>query len=1027
MGDFNGDGKADFAYAVSETYAVTPPANIVGGDWNSSGQLVVRLGSGGGVFGNPILVGDAKDSISYIGSGDFNGDGKLDLVTVGAGLPEVTYGPYIYEISVYLGNGDGTFQPAIKTFGITQPAAAPVVADFTSHGHDDIVLSEYVSSADGLAESIYLLSGNGDGTFQPQELIRTVPVFAFGYQVQSADFNNDGVPDLVLGVVDQVTPSRFEVDVLLNHGDGTFELADSLSTMSDGFVIGDFDDDGMTDLAVGYDSGDEQGLEFFRGRGNGRFDAGVVSYDVGPDPVVAADMNGDGRLDIVSGDSDGDLQVTLGDGDGHFAAIATYSPGRAISGIGIGDLNGDGVPDIIETESDETQGFRVLLANPGGTFNLPLPNVGSPFFGQVAFADLKGDGSIEFIGCDPSNQSILVAPYLQSGLLGPGVAYSLPTDNGDDAFNSFVVGDFNGDGKPDLAVLLSDELVILLNRGDGTFQSPEIYHFAGPAVSFAMGDLNRDGVEDLVVSSGGDAENGLVSVYIGRGDGTFLPPLATSIHAHSVAVADMNSDGIPDLVSVQDPNGIDTYGASVSVSLGNGDGTFRPAVVRSMTDVAYAWSAQFVIGDFTGDHKLDFATIVSSESDPDTHEYEDGSIAVFPGNGDGSFGAPILTAEPGSFLGELSAVDFNQDGKLDLLENLFNTGWGILFGNGDGTFADAVNLGLSGESLAAASLAPDQGPALVAFGPSLIIEPNSPINMLTPVDLDVSVAGLTDVHPVVARFEEQPQVAPAGVTNAMISWGDHTTNVGTIVADGVDPATGWDVFDIIGEHQYLQNGTYISDVTVGEADGLAQTWYTDINVETGQQQLAASPLALDVGVANVSSAVATLFDYGSGDLSSYSAVIDWGDGSATSTGTISTSGTPDANGRYQFVITGQHAYAVSGQYATTISMIDQYGATTSVAHGTVTVSNPALSSIAGEAVSALEDDAGDWSIATFTPADPAAVAADFSARVIWGDEPNAVGPDGRLGLPAEIQALGNGQFVVTANRSLNTSGTFARK
>ncbi len=333
--------------------------------------------------------------------------------------------------------------------------------------------------------------------------------------------------------------------------------------------------------------------------------SGHPATDPWPQSVSVADFNGDGKLDLVVATYSNRLNVLLGNGDGTFTA----APAMQLAGAGetnnaaVADFNGDGKLDLAISlpDADEVQ---VLLGNGDGTFT-PLPTIPVDGVHVVATADFNGDGKADLVLVNS----------------GPGLVILL--GNGDGTFTAappisapspqaVAVGDFNGDGKPDLAVVnyFANTVSVLLGRGDGTFTEAACSSATGfEPVSVVAADLNSDGVLDLVVTSlnGGAPGLGTVTVLLGKGDGTFTPapvnPVPGSVPS-SVTVADFNGDGKPDLA-------IANAGSNtLNVFLGNGDGTFiEPLSVAAGADPLYA-----AVGDFNGDGIPDLAVADSTSS-----------------------------------------------------------------------------------------------------------------------------------------------------------------------------------------------------------------------------------------------------------------------------------------------------------------------------------------------------------------------------------------------------------------------------
>lgn len=355
-----------------------------------------------------------------------------------------------------------------------------------------------------------------------------------------------------------------------------------------------------------------------------------------PSPVHI--LSGRSQKSESLGSVDSDSLVFL------FLPLATYATGGNAVGIALADVNGDGKPDLVvincgdNTTCGGTGSVGVLLGNGDGTFQ---PAVVSDVGGfEAIFA---------------------------------------------------VVADVNGDGKPDLVVVGGGVVAVLLGNGDGTFQPATTYAVSGAGAFFtsnlAVADVNGDGKPDLLVAvglgCGMGCLNGGVDVLLGNGDGSFRPPVTyyafeNGIGALSVAVADVNRDGKPDLLVGGYCGVVDNCANLVAVLLGNGDGTFQSPTTFASGDPS---QSSVAVGDVNDDGNPDLLVA----------NWNSGTVGVMLGNGTGTF-QPIVTYSAGeSFAGgptSVTASDVNGDGKLDLLAS--SGGMSLLLGNGDGTFQPAV-------------------------------------------------------------------------------------------------------------------------------------------------------------------------------------------------------------------------------------------------------------------------------------------------------------------------------------------------
>jgi hypothetical protein len=310
--------------------------------------------------------------------------------------------------------------------------------------------------------------------------------------------------------------------------------------------------------------------------------------------VVAADFNGDGKLDLaVTEFGSSSVRILLGNGDGTFQSFQTY-PACHAHGLASGDFNGDGILDLAVADAGCGQ-VSILLGNGDGTFTEggSFSTGGGATFApySVAVGDFNSDGKLDLV---TANELINKASVLLGN--GDGTFQShVDYDTGVDS-RQVATGDFNGDGRLDLAVSSSEGVSVLLGKGEGNFQSQTLYPLwstLNPYLVFAH--LDTDGKLDLAVAN----TAGSVSILLGNGDGSFQSsvPYATGGFSATVIAADFNGDGILDLATGN------YYDANVAILLGNGDGTFRPQI-----NYPAAYGARgLVAADFNGDGRLDLA------------------------------------------------------------------------------------------------------------------------------------------------------------------------------------------------------------------------------------------------------------------------------------------------------------------------------------------------------------------------------------------------------------------------------------
>ncbi len=622
----------------------------------------------GFVSATQVPAGGALSGIAM--SGDFNGDGKMDLASIVQTENTAVNPPTpVYSVAVVLSNGDGTFAtPKLTPIVSNDPCPGVVVGDVDGDKKDDIIIAHIPSSSGSCsngykASTLDVLISNGDGTFTQKG--SSIPVTTNSLVGGTlADANADGKLDIV--AVDQNNPAN--VWTLLGNGDGTFNAATSAplgGQIGTNLIIADLNGDGLLDIADNAPSG-------------GSFAQGQ--------PVVY----------LATSQTAYASPVALTNSDGNYSTC----------GMNIGDLNGDGKPELITSNCwDDT--ITIYVNNGSGTFQqgvyyqsaLDAPSGTAadvtPF--EVTVADVNGDGKADVISTNQLGGDITILIGKGDGTVNvPTVGYAVggwPT-------LPAIVADFNGDGLPDIAVADGQySFAYLKGYGDGTFRSALDYYAPLTSTSgtlnatwgfaIATGDFNGDGHPDFVIGNTCSflqpcTNASAVTVFLSRSDGTLQPGVnyqgseanpAKPPQLQFVAVGDFNKDGILDIAATDSANGV------VQIFLGNGtngvgDGTFT-AKSTFATDATNSTPYQLAVGDFNGDGYPDIAVINNG----------DANVGVLINDKTGNFLAPVTYALSKTGNYEITAADVNNDQKLDLLVPLFNGNQvAVLIGNGDGTF-----------------------------------------------------------------------------------------------------------------------------------------------------------------------------------------------------------------------------------------------------------------------------------------------------------------------------------------------------
>jgi hypothetical protein len=705
IGDFNGDGYLDIAFReVSDEIGGSTPIGVMFGNGNGTFQSYRIVGS--------LPVGAAMTIA------DLDGDGRSDIF--GAGWWGGIFGPMHNGLIFLWGRSDGNFDQS--SLEPTESHGGVLCAgDFDSDGRMDIAWAwssgkfvvmlgqdgrafgapiEHSSAGtpsrfaaadfnnDGKLDlavlysaGIGILSGNGDGTFQPVTLIRAFdPGLVPGTgKLNAYDIDHDGRPDLAIA-------SQEGIVIMSNNGDGTFRWYALTKDVVDGngysglldYAIADFNRDGRADFLAGWPN--EAGIYLGVSSSAVTLAASNPTSTFGQAvtltaTVTPASLSGPvtfydgvkvlGSASLASGQAvlttkmlkAGSHVLRAAFGGALMIAPASFSAGighsvtalpasRLVAGsqiqtnlttvnLGTADFNRDGLQDLVSGASGGP--FEAWLGNGTGTFQLESQNGGGgQSLPRFVIEDLNQDGNPDVVLTEGSykGKGDGTFQYLQQGPAQVGSA------------SSVWIGDFNGDGKQDRAEWWAGPLIIKLGIGDGSvstvgsFTTSLTSAYPDPFV----GDFNGDGNLDLGLTT--QTENHL-TMLLGNGDGTFQAPLVSTIGTQpkSPVDGDFNGDGKPDIAYIRADTG------TISLLLGNGDGSFAAGVNLSLGGTL----ARMLADDFNGDGYLDLAVLSLTNQ----------RLYIFPGNGNGTFG-PSRNYYVGANPYDLVTGDFNGDGRMDL-------------------------------------------------------------------------------------------------------------------------------------------------------------------------------------------------------------------------------------------------------------------------------------------------------------------------------------------------------------------------
>ncbi|MEM7230828.1 MAG: VCBS repeat-containing protein [Planctomycetota bacterium] len=629
-GDLDGDGHADLVSVVNN---------------GGAGELRAYLGSTDGSLA-AIAALNTNEIAVAVRLVDTNLDNVLDAVIAG------TDG-FDQRIAIYTGDGDGTFTVGPQVAESLNPSGLEI-GDFNSDGRPDLA---YLSTEDAFR----ICLGNDSNSFELSATFNTTlspEVSAVG------DFNSDGLDDLAVAQVDSgsFNPVAGRIGLYLSNGDGTFsESSMTLETVGEcaSLVAADIDGDGIDDLAslsrvADADNVTVRQLELFSGNGDTTFrDHQATPLTVVEFALTAGDLNLDGKTDLVGAGT----ALIVPFYAREFVSKDPISKGSAPTDIAVGDVNGDGNPDLILSgRAGSSAEVSIHLGEGDGGFESEdVIFSGEDDCDSVAVADLDGDGNLDLVFGTGEFFPVTVTELRVLHGSGNGSFSTTATLTARGQPRSIHLHDLDRDGELDALYLALEDsglssLVYRLGDGQGSFGEEIEILVPDNYQACEVGYLNADENLDLACY---DTDDNEIQVHTGGASLTFaLADTVAASTSGSLALGDVDGDGSSDLLFV----GADGGNGAIRRAFGNGDGTFGASEIVGESFL----NSEVVLGDLNGDGRLD---VLTESLEPNITF---GRPTVYQGLGDGEFGPAVYLSVISSNTTN-TVADVNRDGHLDVV------------------------------------------------------------------------------------------------------------------------------------------------------------------------------------------------------------------------------------------------------------------------------------------------------------------------------------------------------------------------